>query len=111
MPSHTAYLARDADHSYNVISVDWGKLATPNAGPASGLFYVAAAANVRRAGQRVGRFISWLYNQSLIDLESTHLLGHSLGSHISGWAGDTIVNITGMQVGRISGRPIVCPFF
>ena len=109
MPSHTAYLARDADHSYNIISVDWGKLATPEAGPASGLFYISAVDNVRRAGQRVGQFISWLYNQSLIDLESTHLVGHSLGSHVSGWAGDTIVNITGMQVGRISGNgPIVC---
>ena len=102
LPSSSAYLTREADHSHNVIAVDWGKLATPAFGTLGTAFYSSAVSNVKVVGQRLGDFISWLSNQSLIDVENTHLVGHSLGAHVSGWAGNTVTNLTGKTVGRIT---------
>ena len=98
----SAYLARNADHSYNVITVDWEKLASPNTSILfSVLFYDSAVENVAIAGKRVGEFISWLQSQGQIDPTKTHLVGHSLGSQVSGWAGATVANMTGTVLGRI----------
>ena len=87
-----------------MINVDWEKLASPNASVFSALFYDSAVENVAVAGKRVGQFISWLQSQGKIDPTKTHLVGHSLGSHVSGWAGATVANMTGTVLGRISGK-------
>lgn len=83
--------------------MDWGKLAASSTGPASGLFYLLAVQNVRTVGERIGGFLSWLHEQNIINLSSTHIIGHSLGAHVAGWAGAEIYVKTGKNVGRITG--------
>ena len=40
-----------------------------------------------------------------------HLVGHSLGAHLMGKAGRTFANLTGEQVGRITGLDPAGPRF
>ena len=78
---------------YNIIGVDWGVLAaSPN--------YVAAALNTRLVGAHVAELIDFLVAQTGAKLEDFHLIGHSLGGHVSGFAGKSVT--TG-KVARITG--------
>ena len=78
--------------------VDWGKLACT-----AHQEYSTAVKNVGKVGQHVGKFISWLHTESLVSLNNTHIVGHSLGSHVAGKAGDTVNRTVGYPVGRITG--------
>ena len=74
---------------YNVVIVDWRKGAT--------IPYLQASANT----QLVGRLIALLVNKMISSgavAADFHLVGHSLGAHICGYAGDAIENL-----GRITG--------
>ena len=62
--------------------------------------YVAAVQNTRRAGAHIAELIEFLVAQGGASLADFHLIGHSLGAHVSGFAGKNIV--TG-RVGRITG--------
>jgi hypothetical protein len=85
-----AYLATG---NYNIIGVDWGVLAaSPN--------YVAAAQNTRVTGAHVAELIDFLVLQGRAKLEDIHIIGHSLGGHVSGFAGKSVT--TG-KVARITG--------
>ena len=99
-----AYLAKKGDMDVNVIIMDWSALAIPRVPYIADVFYPFAVNNVWTAGERLGDFISWLQNSGLIDLDRTHILGHSLGSHVSGKAGDRVKQSTGRRVGRITGK-------
>ncbi|CAL8129591.1 unnamed protein product [Orchesella dallaii] len=96
--------SRDAP-GYNVVVVDWGMLADPKfSGDAGNLFYNFAVHNVPVVGRRVGEFVLFLMkNGALQDLDQVHLIGFSLGSHVSGNAGNTIKEMTGQIIGRITG--------
>lgn len=70
------YLQKD---DYNVILVDWRKFAYS--------LYPVAAQYTKNVGNVLGQLIVDL-NQSLgVPYYNIHLLGHSLGAHISGFAG------------------------
>jgi hypothetical protein len=85
-----AYLARG---NYNIIGVDWGVLAAiPN--------YVAAVQNTRVVGAHIAELIDFLVRQAGAKLEDFHIIGHSLGGHVSGFVGKSVT--TG-KVGRITG--------
>jgi hypothetical protein len=62
--------------------------------------YVAAAANTRVAGAHVAELIDFLVRQTGANLTDFHLIGHSLGGHVSGFAGK---NTKTGKVGRITG--------
>lgn len=99
---------------YNVIVVDWGQLADPKfSGDAGNLFYGFAVKNVPLVGKRVGEFVYFLLNNGAVSggLDQIHLLGFSLGSHVSGNAGNTIKQMTGSLIGRISGLDPAGPSF
>ncbi|MBE9102148.1 hypothetical protein [Vacuolonema iberomarrocanum] len=90
----------DVDPDSNVIFMDWGALGnTPN--------YVQAANSVERVGRRLGRFLD---NQNL-EATTTQVIGHSLGAHVSGIAGDTYDDLTGLSVGTIVGLDPAGPLF
>ncbi|CAD7079344.1 unnamed protein product [Hermetia illucens] len=72
----TGYLNRG---DFNVIVVDWG------AGAGS-LNYVTAKNNVPDAGKKVAAFINFL-NAHGASSNNIYLIGHSLGAHVSGFAG------------------------
>ncbi|ODM97654.1 Endothelial lipase, partial [Orchesella cincta] len=104
--------SRDAP-GYNVVVVDWGMLADPKfSGDAGNLFYNFAVKNVPLVGRRVGEFVLFLMkNGALQNLDQVHLLGFSLGSHVSGNAGNTLRELTGQVPGRITGLDPAGPSF
>jgi len=93
-----AYLGRG---DYNIIGVDWGLLAAaPN--------YPFAVLNTRPVGEHVAELIDFLVAQTGARLEDFHLIGHSLGAHVAGFAGKSTT--TG-KVGRITGLDPANPLF
>ncbi|GFO19618.1 pancreatic lipase-related protein [Plakobranchus ocellatus] len=95
-------LARIED--LNVILVDWQKGAkAPN--------YYQAVANTRTVGAMIGRLLEDLKAHAGAEFETFHLVGHSLGSHIMGYAGKEAYRLTNVKVGRITGLDPAGPAF
>lgn len=88
---------------YNVIGVDWSK-------PASAL-YPLSVQYTTEVGQYVGELIVDLYDTLKIPMENVHLIGHSLGAHISGYAGKYAQKNRKGKVGRITGLDPAGPLF
>ena len=76
-------------HDYNVIIVDWSLIAT-NA------FYLIPKKNTKRVGKVLTKMIEFLVRRVRVPFTNIHLIGHSLGAHISGFAG------AGISCGRIA---------
>jgi len=75
---------------YNVFRVHWGDGARTSYGQAVG--------NTRVVGREISILVEWLVNFYDVDPVDVHLIGHSLGCHIAGYAGKEIPSL-----GRISG--------
>ncbi|CAH0548006.1 unnamed protein product [Brassicogethes aeneus] len=54
---------------------------------------------VEIAGKTLSNFLNWLSNNG-VALDDVHLIGHSLGAHVMGVAGDRVIR---GKVGRITG--------
>lgn len=81
----------------NVILVDWSK-------GTKGVNYMKSAANTRVVGATIGNMVKALKDTANSQLNQIHLVGHSLGAQIMGYAGDwTSTNIRIGRVGRITG--------
>ncbi|KAH9523417.1 Pancreatic lipase- protein 2 [Bulinus truncatus] len=80
----------------NVVVVDWRE-------GAKAPFYMQAAANTRTVGSMVGRLIQDMNSFTNSDFGRIHLIGHSLGAHIMGFAGKEVFRLTNQKVGRITG--------
>ena len=76
----------------NVIVVDWQKGAA--------FPYTQATANTRVVGAQIAQLAYQLMNTTGATPDSFHIIGHSLGAHVAGYAGERIKNL-----GRISGGP------
>nr|XP_045588461.1 pancreatic triacylglycerol lipase-like [Procambarus clarkii] len=83
---------------YNVIRTDWGDGSLP--------MYYQASANTRVVGLEIGYLVNFFISEYGVDPANVHLLGHSLGSHVSGYAGEKIENL-----GRISGLDPAGPYY
>lgn len=75
-PTKTEYIKRGKT---NVIAVDWSE-------HANGL-YSAAVDSVEEVGAYIALFVLDLHESYGIPLSKFHLIGHSLGAHIAGFAG------------------------
>ena len=82
----------------NVIAVDWGGGSLP--------LYSQAAANTRLVGLEVARLVNHLIEDHGAVAANVHIIGHSLGSHIAGYAGERVAGL-----GRISGLDPAEPLF
>ncbi|KAL3889396.1 hypothetical protein ACJMK2_001740 [Sinanodonta woodiana] len=84
----------------NVIAVDWEK-------GADQFFYTQAVANTRVVGALISQM---MYTLDKVaggsSLARMHLIGHSLGSHVAGYAGERTLG-----TGRISGLDPAGPLF
>ena len=78
----------------NVIAVDWSDGAEANSVDS----YIQATANARIVGAEIANTINWLIRDLNANAKDFHLIGHSLGAHIAGYAGERISNL-----GRITG--------
>lgn len=85
-----AYLQQE---DCNVVQVDWTE-------PADEPFYVSAN-NTKQVGRFVGKFIRKLIEELSVPPSGVSLVGHSFGSHVSGFAGKE-VKASGAKVGRIT---------
>ncbi|XP_049789155.1 lipase member H-like [Schistocerca nitens] len=84
---------------YNIIMVDWR-------GPASNVLYKPAADAVPEVGAIVARFIDFLVQQGA-SASNMEVVGHSLGAHVAGVAG----NRASATVGRITALDPAAPLF
>ncbi|KAH6941728.1 hypothetical protein HPB50_022939 [Hyalomma asiaticum] len=78
---------------FNVILVDWAS--------GSKYDYIQATSNTRVVGLEIARLQAYG-----VTAESFHIFGHSLGSHIAGYAGQKL-----RSLGRITGLDPAEPFF
>lgn len=83
---------------YNVIRVNWGAGSLP--------MYFTASANTRVVGLEIGYLVNFLIDNYGVDPANVHLLGHSLGSHVSGYAGEKIKGL-----GHITGLDPAGPYY
>ncbi|KAG8175503.1 hypothetical protein JTE90_009137 [Oedothorax gibbosus] len=83
---------------YNVIIVDWTRL--------NGEPYAQAVANTRVVGALIAKLINLIMDLKGVQAESFYLIGHSLGAHVAGYAGERIKNL-----GRITGLDPAGPWF
>ncbi|XP_046649317.1 pancreatic triacylglycerol lipase-like isoform X1 [Daphnia pulicaria] len=83
---------------FNVIVVHWGAGAYTT--------YGQAVANTRLVGLEIAFLVNTVIAKLGVKASDVHLIGHSLGSHIAGYAGEKILNL-----GRISGLDPAGPSF
>ncbi|GIY73367.1 pancreatic triacylglycerol lipase, partial [Caerostris extrusa] len=83
---------------FNVIIVNWTD--------SNGRPYAQAVANGRVVGAQTAKLIELLMENKGLRAEDVHIIGHSLGAQVSGWAGERIKGI-----GRITGLDPAGPFF
>lgn len=82
-----------------VICVDWEKGAIlPN--------YLKAATNTRLVGKQVAQLLMALQKHKGVDMDRVHIIGFSLGAHVSGFAG---AELEGLK--RITGLDPAGPLF
>ncbi|CAH2056931.1 unnamed protein product, partial [Iphiclides podalirius] len=72
--------------------------------------YIRATTYVRFMGRKLGEVLAAMV-RSGTDPASIHMIGHSLGSHISGFTGKTLQSLTGRRLGRISALDPAGPCF
>ncbi|KAL3869914.1 hypothetical protein ACJMK2_042536 [Sinanodonta woodiana] len=83
----------------NVVVVSWEK-------GADNINYVQAAANTRVVGALVAQMMKAMHTNGHANYHDMHLIGHSLGSHIAGYAGERVPG-----TGRITGLDPAGPLF
>lgn len=94
----------DTEIGSSVIMVDWGSGSSPP--------YVQAVANVRLIGAITAHVIHMIYEElGMINLDNVHMIGHSLGSHLSGYTGNVLQRDFGLKMGRITGLDPAEPLF
>ncbi|XP_011306821.1 pancreatic triacylglycerol lipase isoform X2 [Fopius arisanus] len=84
---------------YNVIVVDWAGGSLP--------LYTQATANTRLVGLEIAYLVKHLQTNYGLDTSDVHLIGHSLGAHTAGYAGEKLEG----QIGRITGLDPAEPYF
>lgn len=88
-----------AVNNSNVVIVDWSHGSRPP--------YVQAVANARIVGAEIARLTNALKKFGNLTTSMAHLIGHGLGAHVAGYAGQSILP----RVGRITGLDPAYKFF
>lgn len=98
------WLVRPQD---NIIIVDWGKGASGNLFYLPTRRYYQAISNAWVAGGQISLFCKQLNKELEIAFQDIHIIGHSLGAHVAGYAG---ARLSG-ALGRISALDAAQPEF
>ena len=89
---------------YNVVAVDWSKLSSWDN-------YPQAANNAVIVGEHIGKVLSDLIRKTGLNPKDIHIVGHSLGSHVSAHIGRQIQKSGLGKVGRITALDPAKPWF
>jgi pancreatic triacylglycerol lipase len=75
----------DQNHNgaFQMVAVDWSAGAMTNN-------YITARNRVPSVGAFLARFVDFLHANGFIRFETTHIIGHSLGGHVCGFAGKSV---------------------
>ncbi|XP_021957052.1 endothelial lipase isoform X2 [Folsomia candida] len=102
----------------NYIVVDWSRLSRPgHTDLIEPLVYpvvypAIVVRNVPTVSKGISEFLQFLVDSGQTEWSQVHIVGHSLGAHISGYVGDIVQdNNDGEKVGRITGLDPAGPFF
>lgn len=99
-----ALLDRDRTGTASVITIDWSGGSSPP--------YMQAVANIRLVGAITAHVLFMVYEQfKMKNLENVHMIGHSLGAHLSGYAGSTLQKEFNLVLGRITALDPAEPLF
>jgi pancreatic triacylglycerol lipase len=82
-----------------VVTVDWGD--------GSGFPYSQASANTRVVGAEIVRLINFLGAHAGLSVDKVHIIGHSLGAHVAGYAGAAFTSAGLHKIARITGMLII----
>ncbi|KAF2895402.1 hypothetical protein ILUMI_10771, partial [Ignelater luminosus] len=93
-----AYLKK---RDYNIISVNFPKYAETN--------YPRARCNTPIVGRIISEFICDISNK--MNIKHLHIIGHSLGAHVAGVAGNETRQKCNRRIGRITGLDPAGPLF
>nr|CAH7727031.1 unnamed protein product [Callosobruchus chinensis] len=88
---------------WNVIVLDWATL--------SHCIYIEARVHTTVVGKQLRRFLLFLVDNAGVNLDMVHLVGHSMGAHISGAASRQLWKKIGRKVGRITGLDPAAPLY
>ncbi|SPP80540.1 phospholipase A1 [Drosophila guanche] len=97
------YGVRDAWFTHgdmNMIAVDWGR--------ARSVDYASSVLAVPGVGEQVAKLINFMRDNHGLNLGNTMVIGHSLGAHVSGYAGK---NVRNGQLHTIIGLDPALPLF
>ena len=75
------------------------------------LRYWQSAMNARVVGAQVKVLVSKLIRMDIIDVSQIHLVGHSLGAHVMGYAGKDFNKENNFKLPRITGLDPAGPMF
>jgi pimeloyl-ACP methyl ester carboxylesterase len=95
-PIKHAYLSKG---ERNLLIVDWSKTAA--------LFYTISRNQVYKVGMYIGEVLKNFFTEKNIQLDSVHLIGHSLGAHVAGNIGKYFKG----KIGRITALDPAEPLF
>ncbi|XP_026728555.1 pancreatic lipase-related protein 2-like [Trichoplusia ni] len=87
---------------YNILALDASSLIR--------WLYLRSSTMVRFIGEELGQILAVLVRAGL-NPSAIHLIGHSLGTHISSFTGKRFTELTGFRVGRITGLDPAGPCF
>ena len=79
----------------NFFIVDWQKLAANR-------YYYTSAKYTKIVGRQLAKFIAYLKENHSTNMDSVHLIGHSLGAHVCGFTGKHLLK-SGINIGKITG--------
>lgn len=88
---------------YQIVAVDWQLMAAEA--------YHKSVVNTRKVGFYIGTQIIKLMGIKGFCPRHFHLIGFSLGAHVAGFIGKTIIKKSGCKVGRITGIDPAGPLF
>ena len=105
--ANTALLLQDRVGDANFILVEWSEATGHGFTPLSDALYIGAAKNAVQVGESLGNFLS----EQGVNPDTLHLIGHSLGAHVSGIAGRQLFEQTGKKALEIVGLDPAGPGF